>query len=252
MIKLNSQFFWVAGPYMVTLAFIVGMIWRYKYDRYGWTSRSSQLYENRLLRIGSPLFHGGILLALMGHIAGLVIPASLTERVGITEHAYHLVAVISGTISGVMVVLGMSILIWRRRTNFRVFSVTTPMDKLMYLVLGSVVALGMMNTVGVQLFGIGGYPEGYNYRETISVWFRSIAMFNPKPELMADAPISFKFHIIAAMLLIALTPVTRLVHIFSVPLGYVSRPYIVYRTRDGKVGASRAPERGWEPLSPRE
>lgn len=248
---MDSPVFWVAGPYVVMLAFIIGMVWRYKYDRYGWTSRSSQIYENALLRIGSPLFHGGILLALMGHLAGLVIPASFTERVGITEHMYHQVAVVSGTASGVMVVLGMSILIWRRRTNFRVFSVTTPMDKLMYLVLGSVVALGMMNTVGVQLLGIGGYPDGYNYRETISVWFRSIATFNPRPELMADAPLSFQVHILAAMLLIALVPVTRLVHIFSAPIGYVSRPYIVYRSHDPEVGASRAPQRGWEPLQPR-
>lgn len=248
---MNSPIFWIAGPYVVTLAFIIGMVWRYKYDRYGWTSRSSQIYENRLLRIGSPLFHGGILLALFGHIGGLVIPASVTEKLGITEHMYHLVAVISGTASGVMVVLGMTILIYRRRSNFRVFSVTTPMDKLMYLVLGSVVALGMMNTVGVQLLGIGGYPDGYNYRETISVWFRSIALFNPKPELMADAPITFQVHILAAMLLIALIPVTRLVHIFSVPLGYLSRPYIVYRSRDPQRSASRAPQRGWEPLQPK-
>lgn len=248
---MSSPIFWVAGPYVVTLAFIIGMVWRYKYDRYGWTSRSSQIYENKLLRIGSPLFHGGILLALMGHIAGLVIPASWTERVGISEHLYHQVAVVSGSLSGVMVVVGMLILIWRRRTNFRVFSVTTPMDKLMYLVLGSVVALGMMNTVGIQLFGIGGYPEGYNYRETISVWFRSIAMFNPKPELMADAPLTFQVHIVVAMLLIALIPVTRLVHIFSAPLGYISRPYIVYRSQDETISGSRAPQPGWEPLNPR-
>src|SRR3712207_5231503 len=34
----------------------------------GWTTRSSQLYESRLLRIGSPLFHFGILLVLLGHV----------------------------------------------------------------------------------------------------------------------------------------------------------------------------------------
>ena len=135
--------FWNSGPYIVTMIFIVGMFWRYKFDRYGWTSRSSQIYESRLLRIGSPLFHVGLLMALGGHFMGLVIPASYTEEVGINDHIYHIVAVTLGSIAGVMVVSGMAILIYRRRTVLRVFQVTTKMDKLMYLVLGSLVTLGI-------------------------------------------------------------------------------------------------------------
>ena len=44
-------------------------------------------------------------------------------------------------------------------------------------------------------------------------------------------------------------PFTRLVHVFSAPLGYFTRPYIVYRSRDERTGratGSRAPKRGWE------
>lgn len=246
---LDNPVIWVAGPYVVTLAFIVGMVWRYRYDRYGWTSRSSQIYESRLLRIASPLFHVGILMALGGHIGGLVVPASVTEKIGISEHMYHLVAVALGSVAGVCIVVGMAALIYRRRTNFRVFTVTTRMDKLMYVVLGSVVALGTWNTLAIQLFGVGGFEGGYNYRETVSVWFRSVAYFSPKPELMANAPLTFQVHIIAAMLLIAIIPVTRLVHIFSVPLGYLARPRLVYRSREA-VAAQKTP-RGWEPIQPR-
>ena len=43
----------VVVPYVSIAIFIGGHIWRYKYDKYGWTTRSSQLYERRLLRIGS-------------------------------------------------------------------------------------------------------------------------------------------------------------------------------------------------------
>lgn len=246
---LDNVVFWVAGPYVVTLVFIVGMVWRYRFDRYGWTSRSSQIYESRLLRIASPLFHVGILMALAGHLGGLVVPASLTEKIGISEHLYHVVAVALGSVAGICVVTGMVALIYRRRTNFRVFTVTTRMDKLMYLVLGTVIALGTWNTLGIQLFGVGGFPDGYNYRETISVWFRSVAYFSPKPELMVDAPTTFQLHIIAAMTLIAITPVTRLVHIFSVPLGYLMRPRLVYRSRE--VGSTQRTPRGWEPIQPR-
>ena len=65
---------WGILPYVVMLTLVGGLIWRYKYDQFGWTTRSSQLYESRLLRIASPLFHFGILAVLVGHIMGLVIP----------------------------------------------------------------------------------------------------------------------------------------------------------------------------------
>jgi len=61
----------------------------------------------------------------------------------------------------------------------------------------------------------------------------------------APHPVMAGFQNMAAMLLFALWPLTRLVHVFSAPLGYLTRPYIVYRSRDDQLG-SRAPRRGWE------
>ena len=178
---------------------------------------------------------------------GLVIPASLTEKLGIKEHTYHVVAVAMGSVAAVMVTVGMAILIYRRRTVVRVFQVTTKMDKLMYLVLGSLVGLGVYNTIGINLLDLPGkYPDGYNYRETVSVWFRSIATFNPRADLMKEAPITFQLHALLAMALIAIIPITRLVHIFSAPIGYLSRPYLVYRSRTRKKD-----RRGWEPTKVR-
>jgi nitrate reductase gamma subunit len=44
-------------------------------------------------------------------------------------------------------------------------------------------------------------------------------------------------------------PFTRLVHAFSAPVGYLLRPYVVYRTRDGYPTAAgqaeRPARRGW-------
>lgn len=241
------EVFWNSGPYIATIIFIVGMLWRYKYDRYGWTSRSSQIYESRLLRIGSPLFHVGILMALGGHLVGLVIPASLTAKVGIHEHQYHVVAVAMGSVAAIMVTIGMVILIYRRRTVLRVFQVTTKMDKLMYIVLGSLVGLGVYNTIGINLLNLPGkYPDGYNYRETVSVWFRSIATFHPQAHLMKSAPLTFQLHALVSMVLISIIPITRLVHIFSAPIGYISRPYLVYRRR-----VTKKVRRGWEPTEVR-
>ena len=140
-------FLWVVVPYICLTVFVLGHVWRYRYDKFGWTTRSSQLYENRLLRLGSPLFHFGILFVLLGHVMGLGVPKSWTEAVGVPEGLYHFMAVSVGTVAGVCTVVGMVILIYRRRTVGPVFSATTRMDKAMYAVLATVIVLGLANTV---------------------------------------------------------------------------------------------------------
>jgi nitrate reductase gamma subunit len=36
-------FLWVALPYLALGIFVVGHIWRWRYDQFGWTSRSTEL-----------------------------------------------------------------------------------------------------------------------------------------------------------------------------------------------------------------
>ena len=231
---------WAALPYVAIVVFVLGHYLRYRYDKFGWTTRSSQLYERRLLRIGSPLFHFGILVVLLGHIGGLLIPQSWTAAVGISEDTYHLLAVVLGAIAGFCTLAGLVILIYRRRTVGPVFSATTRNDKLMYAVLTTVILLGLSATVVANAA-----EGGYNYRQTVSPWFRSIYTLHPAPELMADVPILFRLHALSAMVLFMIWPFTRLVHMLTAPIGYLTRPYIVYRSRDERLGA-RAPHRGWE------
>ena len=78
---------WVVVPYVCLAVFVVGHVWRYRYDKFGWTTRSSQLYERHLLRWGSPLFHFGILFVFLGHVMGLGIPKPWTQAVGISDEA---------------------------------------------------------------------------------------------------------------------------------------------------------------------
>lgn len=237
-----TTFLWVIFPYMCLTTFVVGHYWRYRFDKFGWTTRSSQLHESRLLRIGSPLFHFGMLWVVTGHFLGLVIPSSWTDRV-MSASLYHTIAVVGGVAAGIAAVSGLVILVYRRRMVGPVFSATTRMDKAMYAVLGSVILLGMWNTVVSSGFG------HYDYRQGVSLWFRSIFWFRPDGALMDAAPLGFQLHAFLAFALLALWPFTRLVHVFSAPLGYLTRPYVVYRSRDPRPGSgagTRAPQRGWE------
>ncbi|MFE0963522.1 respiratory nitrate reductase subunit gamma [Streptomyces fungicidicus] len=231
---------WVVLPYLSLAAFVLGHVWRYRYDKFGWTTRSSQLYERRLLRVGSPLFHFGILVVALGHVGGLVVPESWTEAAGVSEHTYHVLAVVLGTVAGVCTLGGLAVLIYRRRTVGPVFSATTRNDKAMYLFLTVTIGLGLAATVAANIVG-----GGYNYRETVSPWFRSIFFLRPDPNLMTGAPVLFRLHALSALLLFAVWPFTRLVHMLTAPLGYLTRPYIVYRSRDARLG-TRPPRRGWE------
>ena len=99
-----KTFLWIIFPYICLTSFVLGHFWRYKYDKFGWTSRSSELYEKKILSWGSPLFHFGILGVFAGHVVGLLVPESWTNDAGISEHTYHLVAVVMGTAAGIATV----------------------------------------------------------------------------------------------------------------------------------------------------
>ncbi|MBV9060557.1 MAG: respiratory nitrate reductase subunit gamma [Pseudonocardiales bacterium] len=233
---------WLTVPYVAFTSFLLGHLWRYRHDQFGWTTRSSQLYESRLLQLGSPMFHFGLLAVLGGHVLGILVPASWTAALGLSEFAYHLISVSLGTLSGLATVAGLAILLYRRITVPAVRRATTRIDKVMYTLLTAAILSGMLNTIGGNLVG-----GGYDYRATVSPWFRSLFTISPHPELMATTPISFQIHNLLVLVLLAIWPYTRLVHVFSAPLGYLTRPYVVYRSRGGVLPPNaRRYVRAWD------
>ncbi|MFD9891614.1 respiratory nitrate reductase subunit gamma [Amycolatopsis sp. NPDC059027] len=242
MISTIDILLWGAAPYATLALLIAGTVWRYRYDRFGWTSRSSQLHESRILKVASPLFHFGLLMVVGGHVLGLFVPKNLTELVGITEDDYHVVSLLLGTVAGLAAIAGLALLLWRRLRTPAVRDATTRSDKTMYVVLVLVLLAGLATTIVDN-----GARGGYDYRETIGPWMRGIFLLHPRPELLAHAPLDYQLHTGIGMVLFTLWPFSRLVHAFSAPLQYLFRPYLVYRgRRPGRIG-TRTPERGWEP-----
>ncbi|MFJ4364588.1 respiratory nitrate reductase subunit gamma [Streptomyces chartreusis] len=231
---------WGVLPYVTFALLVAGLVWRHRYDRFGWTTRSSQVYESRLLNIASPAFHYGILFVLVGHLVGLFVPAAWTDSLGVSEHTYHLFSLYGGTAAGALTVAGIVLLIYRRRTNAPVFRATTANDKLMYVVLLGAIVLGMV----AKLTHVSG--EGYDYRQSIAPWARSLFTLQPDLDRMAGVPVLYQIHAVVGMALIALVPYTRLVHMFSAPVQYLFRPYLVYRSRDPEQLGPRPERRGWE------
>jgi nitrate reductase gamma subunit len=221
---------WIVVPYVCLTVFVVGHVWRYRRDQYSWTARSTQLFERRLLLVGSLLFHFGILAAIGGHVLGILVPRSWTEALGISDDVYHWLAVVAGMVSGAAVVIGFGILCFRRLRVPRVWATTLRSDLVLYPVLAAAIVTGMLATVW------GSAIEREEYRETVSPWFRGLFVLQPREDLMASASLVFQAHALIALLLFALWPFTRLVHVWSVPVTYVGRAPILYRRR-GKPGS---------------
>lgn len=224
--RAGDVILWVLLPYVALTLFVAGHIWRYRYGQFSWTTRSTQLLESRWLAWGSNLFHYGALAAIAGHVLGLLIPASLTSAVGISEDAYHALSAILGSAAGLVCVAGFVVLAVRRAYFPRVRRTTSPTDVAVYVLLGIVIGLGIGETLVVNAFG-----PGYDYRATVGVWFRGLFVLDLRPELMASAPAVYQVHAASACFLYALWPFSRLVHAWSLPIQYLGRPYILYRSR---------------------
>ena len=193
-----NLWWWVILPYLAMVVFIVGHIWRWRYDQFGWTSRSTQLQERRLLKWGGPLFHYATFAAIAGHVIGILIPAWVTEAIGIPEPVYHWFSAGAGAAAAVGVLIGAMILVFRRLGVARVRATTSAVDYLALILLAVVVVLGMYETFAINLFG-----PGYDYRHTVSVWFRSLFVGDPAVRAITSAPIMYQVHAISAWAIFA-------------------------------------------------
>lgn len=219
-------FWWVALPYLALGVFAVGHVWRWRYDQFGWTSRSTQLQERRMLKWGSPLFHYGTFAAIGGHVIGVLIPERWTQAIGIPENVYRWFSAGAGTLAAVLVIGGVIVLASRRLLVPRVRATTAPINYVTLILLLIVILTGIAPTIGINLLG-----HGYNYRTTVAPWFRSLFTGSPDVQAIAHAPFIYQLHATAAWMIWALWPFSRLVHAWSYPLWYLWRPYIVYRSR---------------------
>jgi nitrate reductase gamma subunit len=219
-------FLWVGLPYLALGVFVVGHIWRWRYDQFGWTSRSTQLQERRLLKWGSPIFHYGTFAAIAGHVIGILIPESATRAIGIPENAYRWFSAAAGTLAAVLVIGGIVFLAGRRLLVPRVRATTSTVDWVALSLLLVIVVTGIAPTIGVNLLG-----HGYDYRTTVAPWFRGLFTGRPDVTTITGAPVIYQVHAIAAWVIWGVWPFSRLVHAWSYPVWYLWRPYVVYRSR---------------------
>jgi nitrate reductase gamma subunit len=213
-------------PYVaVALAVAVGF-YRYCIDRYSWSSQSSQFLESRLLFWGSVPWHFAILLILLAHLLAFLFPAGWGVLLGRPLRLYLLE--VSGMALGLATVVAVALLILRRATNDRVAAVTSVVDWVLLAGLLLQVATGVYIAFTLRWGGVW-------YLHTATPWLWSLVKLDPQVQYLAVLPAVVKLHAVNAFFLVAIFPFSRLVHVVSVPLSYLARPYqvVIWNRRQG-------------------
>ncbi len=208
----------VIFPYIAVMVAIIGTVYRTTRQPFSVSSLSSQLFERKKLYWGNISFHYGVLIVLIGHLVALFLPGTLRLWNAAPIRLYLLE--LTGLGLGLWALAGGLILLWRRLSERRLQVVTTPMDWIVLL--------------AVLLSLVTGVITSSSYRFG-STWFTgvftpyllSLFVLRPRPELVGGLPWIIQLHAFNFFVLLFLFPFTRLVHIITLPLGYLIRPWQV-------------------------
>ncbi len=221
-----NDFFFGIYPYLAIAIMVMGTIMRYDQDPYSWKAGSSQLLRSRGMRIGSNLFHVGIILLFFGHLIGLLTPEPVYHLV-MTAGAKQLMAMIAGGIFGTLCFVGLTVLLVRRLSDPRIRATSNPADIMILLVLYVQLILGLA-TIPASAQHLDG-----SSMIALANWAQHIVTFRGgAADFVLHEPLIFKAHIVLGLTIFVLFPFTRLVHMLSAPIKYIFRSgYQVVRKR---------------------
>lgn len=224
-------------PYIALVVLALGSIIRYDREPYTWRSGSSQLLRRRQLIWGSVLFHVGVLVVFFGHVVGLLTPIWVFDLIGISHGAKQLMAIVIGGVSGVLALVGATLLVHRRLFDARVRATSTFADTGILLLLYIQLVLGLA-TIPLSL----GHLDGSEMVRFMT-WAQAIFTFDTGAAYyIAGVHPIFKLHLFLGLTIFLLFPFTRLVHMLSAPVRYLWRPgYQVVRSRANRRPSAGAP-----------
>lgn len=222
------NFLYGVYPYIALSLFLFGSLIRFEREQYTWKSDSSQLLSKKNLRLGSNLFHIGIIAIFFGHAVGLLTPHGVFTAMGVSDMTHQMVAIWAGSIFGTVCLIGGAMLWCRRMFNPRVSAASRFSDKFILSWLLVTLILGM-STIPVSIGHANAGDPGVMI--ALAEWAQSIVYLRPDPALLLGVDTVFKVHLFFGMTVFLVFPFTRLVHIWSAPLGYLARPYQIVRSK---------------------
>ncbi len=222
-----NSFLFIGLPYASLIFMLVGSIFVYNNSEYRFTSLSTQLLEGNKLYKGANLFHWGLIFLFFGHLFAFVIPSSVIAFNRCQVRLLLLEASAFGF--ALSSLLGLTILIHRRITDARIRVVTSKPDVLVFILLFSQIVSGLC----VAYF----YRWGSSwFAAMLTPYLYSLFTFAPDIKSIELLPLTVKFHLVSAFIIVGIIPFTRFLHFLVYPIGYFFRsPQIVMWNRDHKV-----------------
>ncbi len=213
-------------PYVCLSVLLIGSLIRFDREPYTWKSDSSQMLRSGQLRLGSNLFHYGVIVVILGHFAGFLAPDWAVDW-ALTPVAHQLLAMVVGGIAGLIAIVGLTILIARRLSDPRIRLNSRKWDLAVVFMLWLQLALGLL-TVPFSALDMGS-----GLFETLVTYVKGVVTFDGgAAALMAGVPLVYKLHILLGFTIFLISPFTRMIHIWSGAgaLAYLVRPYQIVRT----------------------
>ena len=225
--NILDTFWFGLYPYICLSVFFIGSLIRYDRDQYTWKSDSSQLLRHGQLRLGSNLFHVGVLFLFFGHLIGLLTPHILYESI-LSAGDKQLLAMVSGGIAGVLAFSGITVLLYRRLGDERIRINSKPSDIALLFILWVQLALGLA-TIPLSAQHLDG-----SVMLLLADWAQRVVTFRAGGvDLVANLSWVYRVHMVLGMTIFLIFPFTRLVHIWSgfAAVVYLPRAYQLVRSR---------------------
>ncbi|HET7787665.1 MAG TPA: respiratory nitrate reductase subunit gamma [Myxococcales bacterium] len=209
---MSNLFLFAVFPYLAVALAVFGGLYRWRRLGDTMSARSSQLLESRLQGFGAIPWHAAILVILLAHLLAAVFPHAFERLLGDSVRLY--VLELTGLALGMLAVAGLAVLIARR------FSLTASTSRMDWLVL---LALLLQAASGVYIALVLRWGSGW-FLHTGAPWLAALARFDPQVDRIVFLPFVVKLHFVNAFVLIALLPLTRLMHVVTIPISYLWRP----------------------------
>ncbi len=218
-------------PYICLVVLLLGSLVRFDREPYSWKSDSSQILRNGQLKLGSNLFHYGVLMVILGHFVGFLMPEPLVMwLMSPTQH--QLLAMVVGGISGVIALVGATLLIHRRLSDQRIRGNSRRWDIAVIVMLWLQLALGVI-TVPLS----AQHMDGAMFERLVAYVQGVVLLRGDNAQLVQGVPWVYQLHILLGFTIFLVSPFTRMVHIWSGvgTLAYLVRPHQIVRKRGGSL-----------------
>jgi nitrate reductase gamma subunit len=221
-----DAFFFGVFPYVCVAIAITGIWFRLRQAPRGISTKSTQFLASKSLRLGSGLFHIGIVGLFFGHLFGLFTPPWFYHLFGLDAGTKQLIEIGAGFVVSPITLAGIGILLWRRHFDPMVKAISTPADSMLLIVLAIQTLLGFA-TISQSIHHLDGSILIQLCAWAQGLWGLQIDNW----QLIAPQHWIYKAHLVLGFAIVAVLPFSKLMHVLSGMFlwRYVLRPWQVVR-----------------------